>query len=261
MHQSTHCANTTTMTTSTSLQSSCCYRGIIALNNMGIALLQQRDFCSAVVTLKEAIKTVKLLLNQERFVDGLSVEVLDLRAKLDVASKRLAKPNPVPSNIHIAIDAVCYDDFWLHSIWSEGTMIPLSRACFRPIKLECTVTETFVGQDVSLETSIMLYNLGISYLCLSKSMPSTHSRMKRDALKIFQMAYAAIIKAKDDFPMDRNISVAIAIVHCFVLTLHELGYVERASRSNKRLINLVAVMQELQEAFKDKVMKMSAAAA
>lgn len=100
-------------------------RASLALNNIGVSLLEKGAYQQALDTFKDAIATIKLLVSQRSSADGNEYEFSSgnraaFREKVDRASKRLAQPHALSSNDDLPLDLVCLEDLFVHSIWNDA---------------------------------------------------------------------------------------------------------------------------------------------
>lgn len=246
------------------------YRASIALNNTGVSLLEQRAYRQAIDTFKDAIQVMRLVFtsdnNSNYNSDDGSASVQD---KLDRASKRLAQPRPLtkcPS-----LDLACLDDANVHSMWKEAaaagmsSCLPSSQTYSSSTAFPIRLAGLGGGGDLDVESAMMLYNFGLSYLCLArffsrrKTNNSSSNKGSKDvlqqALKLFYMAYSTLsnhtVQGADggDVPLatsllDGRLSLSIVILHAIVQVELELGNHKLASRRYQKLMQVTAFLQQ-----------------
>jgi len=169
------------------------YREIVALNNIGVGLLELHAYKQALDTFKDAAELIKL-----RGVFGakttpassdLSSTQYDPSRQAE-ASRRFAKPEPM---IHVTVThaneaentalpstprtpvqlrVVSHSSMWSVDSFSNGNMLGgmATTSIAYPIRIDGSEPEyfdTIRHRSLDLEAAICLHNLAISYLCLS----------------------------------------------------------------------------------------------
>jgi hypothetical protein len=169
------------------------HRAAIALNNMGVSLLERRAYRQGMETLKDAIFVMKRVLRPPSISShGLCKtpnSTTYAEAKVHRASKRMANPRPISSAISIDVVSQCttfsHRSYPSGSILHGGSSSPLSS----PLRIEATDLISLEDRDSDLESSIMLYNFGLAHLCMAKLVKKP-IKLQEGALKLFNMAYS-----------------------------------------------------------------------
>jgi hypothetical protein len=172
------------------------HRAAIALNNMGVSLLERRAYCEGMETLKDAIFVMKRVLRpltiSPQDLGKMPNSTSDAEAKVERASKRVANPHPTPSTMSIDVVSRCAT--FSHrsdsgSVLQGGSSSPLRY----PLRIEATdlVSLGEASRDADLESSIMLYNFGLAHLCMAK-LAKKPTKLQEGALTLFNMAYSVL---------------------------------------------------------------------
>jgi hypothetical protein len=170
------------------------HRAAIALNNMGVSLLERRAYREGMETLKDAIFIMKRVLRplpiSSQGINKTPKSTNDADAKVERASKRMANLHPTPSVVSIDVISRC--STFSHrsdsgSVLHHGSS---SSPLRYPLRIEATdfVSLGEEGRDSDLESSIMLYNFGLAHLCMAK-LAKTPIKLLEGALALFNMAY------------------------------------------------------------------------
>jgi tetratricopeptide (TPR) repeat protein len=159
------------------------YRGLVALNNLGVTLLEQGQYEEAKETFGDAISVLKSALRIiELAEDGEDVSLPygagDADLKIQRAVLRSLSKDNRKGIKHLAgstIFAVC------QSVQGAASApVPnLQHASENmpnivfPIRMEVDgyLEACFSGSEVDFESAILLHNLGISYLCIGRLSP------------------------------------------------------------------------------------------
>lgn len=195
------------------------YGASIALNNIGVSLLEHRAYGQAIHTFKDAIHVMKLLLRTEPHDQLYSTASTanSLQEKLDRASQRIAHPCRMQVVKSLEDHLVCLDDSSVYSMWKECSLIfpemvdtaatdprttteSSQSSCkalsFLMIRLDgSTLHEDAIGcdlhrdrnvldearlsHDLGMESAMILYNLGLSYFCLARYFTKKSSFMEK----------------------------------------------------------------------------------
>jgi hypothetical protein len=172
------------------------HRAAIALNNMGVSLLERRAYREGMETLKDAIFIMKRVLRplpisfQE--LSKTPESTSDADAKVERASKRMANLRPIPSAVSIDVVSRCAT--FSHRSDSGSVLHGSSSSSLRYfLRIEATdfVSLGEEGRDSDLESSIMLYNFGLAHLCMAK-LAKMPIKLQEGALTLFNMAYSVL---------------------------------------------------------------------
>jgi hypothetical protein len=229
------------------------HRAAIALNNMGVSLLERRAYRQGLETLKDAIFVMKRVLRPASISSqGLCKtpnSTSYAEAKVHRASKRMANPQPISSAISIDVLSQCAtfshrscpSDSVLHA---GGPSSPLSS----PLRIEATDLISLEDRDSDLESSIMLYNFGLAHLCMAK-LVKTPIKLQEGALKLFNMAYCILAPRCDQEGhgiREDIVLLAATTLNIIVALLTQMGKYSEANESDHELARLGRAIQEFQ---------------
>jgi hypothetical protein len=232
-------------------------RAAIALNNMGVSLLEQRAYRQGMETLKDAIFVMKRVFRPQSRNSSLgassdSMSSIDL--KIHRAVQRMANPQPVP--FAMITDVISHSVASSHS--SPLGSILREQSSFSsftiPIRIEAADIDCPEDRDPDLESAIMLYNFGLAHLCMAKLVKSP-MKLREGALKLFNMAYSIIsnknaLSGLSESEMRRfsetRLLLAVAVLNNVVRVLTEMGKHTEANNSYQRLVRLGTAINELE---------------
>jgi hypothetical protein len=233
------------------------HRAAIALNNMGVSLLERRAYRQGMETLKDAIFVMKrVLLPPSISSQGLCKtpnSTSHAETRVHRASKRMANPQPIPSAI--SIDVVlqcatfsrrsCPSGSVLHG--GSSSPVRIEATGLSPLRIEATdlISE---DSDSDLESSIMLYNFGLAHLCMAKVV-KTPIKLQEGALKLFNMSYCVLAPRCDQegHGMREDIVLmAATTLNIIVALLTQMGKYSEANKSDQDLARLGRAIQEFQ---------------
>jgi hypothetical protein len=224
------------------------HRAAIALNNMGVSLLERRAYRQGMETLKDAIFVMKLVLrpptisSQGLYKTPKSTSCA--KAKVHRASKRMANPQPVSSAI--SIDVVSQSATFSHRSCQSGSV--LHGGSSSPLRIEATDLVSLEERDSDLESSIMLYNFGLAHLCMAK-LSKTPMKLQEVALKLFKMAYcilASLYDQEEHGSREDIVLLAAVTLNNIVTLLSQMGKQSEANESDQELARLGRAIQEFQ---------------
>jgi hypothetical protein len=230
------------------------HRAAIALNNMGVSLLEQRAYRQGMETLKDAIFVMKRVFRPQSRNSTLGATLDSTRGtdvKIHRAVQRMANPQPVPSAV--IVDVISHGAS-SHSSPLGSILRESSSSSFTvPIRIEATDLDFPEDRDPDLESSIMLYNFGLAHLCMAK-LAKTPMKLREGALKLFNMAYSivsnknALSRFSDDEMRrvsETRLLLALAVLNNVVKVLTEMGKHTEANNSFQRLVRLGTAINEL----------------
>jgi tetratricopeptide (TPR) repeat protein len=234
------------------------HRAAIALNNMGVSLLEQRAYRQGMETLKDAIFVMKHVFRPQSRNAGLgatSYSTGRTDVKINRAVQRMTNPQPVPSTVII--------DVISHGVASSqssplGSILRASSSFAVPIRIEATDLDCPEDRDPELESAIMLYNFGLAHLCMAK-LAKSPNELREGALKLFNMAYSIIsnkiISNKNTLSRlsaselqiisETRLLLAFAVLNNVARVLTEMGNHTEANTSYRRLARLGTAINEL----------------
>jgi hypothetical protein len=246
------------------------HRAAIALNNMGVSLLERRAYRQGMETLKDAIFVMKRVLRPPSISSqGLcqtSNSTSYAEEKMHRASKRMANPQPISSAI--IVDVVSRSATFSHRSCSSDSVLhggSSSSTLSSPLRIEATDLISLEDRDADLESSIMLYNFGLAHLCMAKLVKAP-IKLQEGALKLFYMAYSLFAPRCDQEGRGiREDAVLLATANStldnIVALLTEMGRYSKANESDQELARLGRAIQEFQGRYHLETQVCAAAAA
>lgn len=178
------------------------YRGAIALNNMGIKMLECGCYRQAMLTFKDAMEVFRTLFRPAEASRS------NIDAKLRQAYQGLAdsqqKQETTPT---FSFRVVTGDDRFTNiaSVLQQvGPAHFLVR--FEPVDFCCPTQ-----RNIDLDSAIVLYNYGISKLCLASAVSATRASsalsLRGAALKVFQLAQCILSSQQQGCEDDTELSL------------------------------------------------------
>jgi hypothetical protein len=231
-------------------------RAAIALNNMGVSLLEQRAYRQGMETLKDAIFVMKRVFRPQSRNSSLGA-TSDATSSTDIkihhAVQRMANPQPVPFTM--ITDVISHGVASSHSSPLGSILRESSSSSFTiPIRIEATDIDCPEDRDPDLESAIMIYNFGLAHLCMAK-LAKSPMKLREGALKLFNMAYSIIsnkntLSGLSESEMRRfsetRLLLAIAVLNNVVRVLTVMGKHTEANNSYQRLVRLGTAINELE---------------
>jgi hypothetical protein len=230
------------------------YRGAIALNNIGVSLLERRAYRQAVETLKDAITFMKHVFRPQVVVTPgatFKSSSLNVDARVAAAMERLECPQSSPT-LRDPEDLVVQDSLQPSSI-RAAALEGISSSFTMPIRIEAADSDSPENRDPDLESAIMLYNFGIAHLCLSKLSRAGLTKFRDGALKLFNMSYSIISNKNALAGMnteeirklsETRVLLAIVVLNNLVRVQTEMGKHAEANESYQRLVRLGSAVRE-----------------
>jgi tetratricopeptide (TPR) repeat protein len=185
------------------------YRAAIALNNMAIALMERHAYRESLETLIDGCSLMESALRHQHSSTSDPSSYLLVEDKIQKSSMRLsmslASSSTISSALSSALDTadavmvVIHDGLCLDSRTSmDSTISALKQDSFRlsPIRLEAVAFQDVEERNPELESGLMIFNLGVAYLCLSRSACSRSASFKLRvvSVRLFRMAYDIVAK-------------------------------------------------------------------
>lgn len=283
------------------------YRGAIALNNIGVSLLEKGCYRDALDTLQDSIQVMKDLFRpsqspqqqrcaqQEHHRPSQSQHSIkmadhqqapkhlqqqlngyittspapdDLEHQVEIflqrASRRLADPQPmfVPHEPHLLahLESIPFD-LGLTPVLNYLQETP-STTAFLPIRIDLPSDFSSLDpsqiamarlRDIDIESSIILYNFGVTNFLISKiacSSPSAGERLRGNALSILHLASDVLSRrssvCEDSLEEASLLQLGLLVVHATIQVLVEAGDDCRASivcERYDRIRNAVIALQ------------------
>jgi hypothetical protein len=224
------------------------YRVALALNNIGVKLLERGAFRQSLDTLQDAVFMMKSHLRYTAGAQGRVAKTTPdssttVQSRLSKAMKRLANAQPVVRPA-VKVNAISFEGTLPSSCifpFEDQTMqFPL------PIEIHTLNCDCIKELDQDLVSGIVLLNFGIAHLCASKVMKSSE-KLREGALKLLNMAYS-IISFRHAISQIEQIDVhqisesrfllVIIILNHTAQVLTEMGRHSEAQESQEKLVRL-----------------------
>lgn len=183
------------------------FRNAVALNNIGVLLLNRRCYNQALATLNDA---VTLLKHSSQHDDGTYDDLaVDYRResveKHHLALQRLSQPEVCTSQDFVSIEILRTSEQLLEDISSSASDMRNCPTLF-PIRIEEIDFNYRMEGDIDFESGIVLHNYAIAHFCLwkSKTLSRLASRQSHYncAIKLLQMSYNVCSKSIDETEND-----------------------------------------------------------
>jgi hypothetical protein len=246
------------------------HRAAIALNNMGVSLLERRAYRQGMETLQDAILVMKRVLRSPSITSQGSDKTPNSTSYTDTkvhrASKRMANPQPIPSAVSVDIDshrATFSYHSYLVSVLHGSSSSPLRS----PLRIEAADLDSLEESDHVLQSSIMLFNFGLAHLFMAKldnsimrfnfglahlcmaKLDKTPIKLQEGALKIFSMVHsvlATLCNQEGHGIREDMILLTAATLDNIVALLSQMGKHSEANESDQELARLGRAIQEFQ---------------
>lgn len=236
---------------SSSTPSSSCnqiYRSAIALNSLGVSLLERRCYLQARETLKDAISLIRAVFadteeSQQHQTHGL------LQETVHAARQRLANPRPDVRHAVFHVDVmtnnnnVSAED--LRSILEDSTsscVVGNKAFAIRIEDFDCGTTSEFIS-------AILLHNLGLSYYCLSKTVKKASTAERKylnGAVRLFRISHTLL--CKESASAENSSETSVFLPHVMVLVLNTLIMALRENKRETEAVNFCSVLDHLRMA-------------
>jgi hypothetical protein len=255
------------------------YRASIALNNVAVTLLERKAYRASLKTLTECCALMESALRHQHSSNSEPADQRAIEQMIQKSSRRLSRsygcelrarevassPDGHHPDSVATLRVVSHDGSYLdvmspkHSI---TTFLGQEAKQISPIRLETLDSQRFEERNPEFESGIMIFNLGISYLCLAHShsqqkSPSGSFKLREAAANIFKMAYEIVTKPKtlkrlldyedDDHRLllDTHLLLAHMILSHTVQAHMDNGKVMEAREAYQRMTQLASTIQEL----------------
>lgn len=226
-------------------------RGAIALNNMGVSLLEQKAYSEAMETLKDSVIVMKVAFQQESCTNFRDTGIL-VEEKLDRACQRLSTQRLEADPT--LIEGLRHDGGFatLQSLVTKQDPI-LSESLF-PVRIE--QLDDHEDIENSLKTAIIMHNFSIAHFCMSKTPVNdeVRARLVEGGLRLASVSYGILSKMMSGgknllyelILRDTNVFVvAIAVLNSLVQMLIALGSLGEAERCSAKLHQLGALVKQI----------------
>lgn len=226
------------------------YRGALALNDMGVSLLERGAYRAALDTLKDAIFVMKRVFPSSHHLHPGSY---DIDAKLSRAYSKLASSKlekPCSLNVEIVPHNVEFEAL-------RSVLLRTSTPCNRQVNFVIKI-EVFDAEDqcVDVHSAILLHNFAVAHLSMSRLANSSSfvQRIRDGAFQLSSFARQTLghlmqVDGPDtlEYLLQCNpclILVTAAVLHCQIQILEESGGEQwRAVKSYQNLVLLSEIAQ------------------
>lgn len=248
------------------------YRAAIALNNMAIVLMERQAYRESLETLIDSCSLMESALRRQHSSTPEPSSNLLVDEKIHKSSERLSRslafnPNersssttssarPWALNTAQAVVVVNHDGVCLESRTSiDATNSAVGEGSFRisPIRLEALDSQRVEDRDPELESGMLIFNLGVAYLCLSRSECRSRSRsfkLRDVSARVFRMAYDNVAKLETlqqlmDSPQAENKENQLQLVTRLLLGHMILRHAVQAHLDNGKLLEAWETQEQL----------------
>jgi hypothetical protein len=230
------------MVVETSLVQDC--RVALALNNIGVQLLERGAFRQSLDTMQDAVFMMNSHLRYTAGAQGRARTTSDssgaVQSRLSKAIKRLASAQPLQP-------AVKVNTLSFGGTLPSSCIFPFEDQTMQfPLPIEIDTVNCGCIKDLDLVSGIVLLNFGVAHFCASKVMKPSE-KLRESALKLFNMAYSIISFRNTISQMEQSdvhqisesrFLLAIIILNHTVEVLTEMGYHSEAQKSQEKLVRL-----------------------
>jgi hypothetical protein len=188
------------------------YRSVIALNNIGVSLLERRCYQQAAETLKDALSLIKAVsTTQNRH---------SLQETVHTARQRLANPQAVRHEVvHVEVLTNTVSAKAMRAILEETSCNDSKASAIRIEDFDCGTTSEFIS-------AILLHNFGLSYYCISKAAKkgsSNEQKYLNGAVRLLRISHSVFAKAIDENSESsfHFLHVMVVVLSTLITTLHQ----------------------------------------
>ncbi len=241
------------------------HKATVHLNHAGVSLLHRGCLRPAIETFTDALVVAKLACRSTKNIkndllvasptDFTQHDSVDIRTILENAYDRLS---PKPSTLSGIDLEVISDDENLASIHSRclaeeetGSSINIQRWNF-VIQTDHLDVEALSEADMAIQCSIICYNYGVAYLCLS-TLPASRpfvDKLYTGALKMFKLAFSTLtplhskIEKLPSPEMSRALITGLFVLRNLILLSTTLGMAKERDQYLQRLVDLKQSIHE-----------------
>lgn len=241
------------------------YRGAIALNNIGVALMQQHRFRDAMDTITDSVAAIQACLPGS---PQLNRETLVKR--LHDASKR----NFASSCVNVPDDGVLVvsvEDSDIFSTLHHNEGLYTDKDTFCPIRIRHAAESEDGSAAVDFQTAVVLFNMGLTHLALARQQrqESDAAACRTAGLHVLRLGYSIVYNRflnssedSDSNDEDRVLLMAM-ILKKVILALKELRMFSQAEEAYDALLVLDKAMKQMDcfEVFEEQYIPCPASAA
>lgn len=186
------------------------YRQAVVLNNLGVSLLEKRQFSLAMGIIRSALSEMKMLVSPSDGPDQNDANTtaekikranqvligLDQTSQIDQPSSMALDVGGfhLPAVLNLVMDAGCFS------------------STLSPIRIELNDFETLHDRDTDLDSAIMLYNLGLAHraVAIRERDFKQEQRIHQGALRLFRMAFTLV--SNTELPSSRSFEEEQAMI-------------------------------------------------
>jgi len=222
------------------------YKGAIALNNIGIVLLERSAYRQALDTLKDAVFVMKVIFRPDNNVAP------NIQAKLQRASERVASPEVEECSSRTVTET-------LSNVGSFSSISTVMLKQGAPYVFPIRIEENDDDYDLDIDSANILHNFAIAHLCCSRIAKTLASAelLRQSASRLSGFAYnllSNVLSNKRQADMDelvlretRIFLSALVALNTLVQALMEMGNYVEAEKTYKRLMELGLAVAAVEE--------------
>ena len=193
-------------------------RTAMALNNIGVSLLERGMFSDAMLSLKDAVKVIQVGFSTKEGQSDL-LSATDMDSIISAASRRMSRASTRTKTqlcpLRLVVCSIHDLPLVAKAAIEEG---PTTSSAFA-IRVEDLELDSGLYIESDLKSAIILHNFAVSYLCMSES---ARTKAKKDKLaqcatKIFAASHTVLI-ARQQSCADTDASALLRLVHACVLS-------------------------------------------
>jgi hypothetical protein len=225
------------------------YRCAIALNNIGVQLLQRSSFKQAVQVLKDAVYTIRIAFPTKSSASNTSHNpaACDTERLIADATKKLY--NPLSSNPK-TVD-VCSWDLQRIDVLNIERMINqvLSASTINLVPVTIDMIDIELEErSADFQAALILYNFALAHVGLaSRPQECARTEFLKGALRMLQLSHAIVMEdAATDFSIS-SLTLTALILSTTGFILSQIGNDDDVRYTLLRLETVVRAIQEEQE--------------
>jgi hypothetical protein len=232
------------------------YRSAVALNNIGVSLLEKRCYQQAMATLKDAVTVLKIGFKSRSDTTELSEEdtSFDVKGMLSRATKRLARPKPSVAVGKAPIRLSVQSNSDMHAAANLAIEQGPTLTVVYAVRIDEIEFDTVLDRNPDTESSITLLNFAISYLFMSRvtGCAGMSRSLRCGALKIF-VASHSILEAcqttcEDELHANYMVHVEALVMSSLVQLSREVqGGGDASIKLYSKFVRLRSLIFELSE--------------
>jgi|UniRef100_A0A8J9SCL8 tetratricopeptide (TPR) repeat protein len=225
------------------------FQASVALNNMGIVLMERGLYDKAVSTLKEAVEVLKIVFINDREPDGCrSIPLL-----LHNAFLRMAMPAMVLGQepYRASVELIAHDEQDFESI--QRILLTNSNRSFFPLRMESIERNAILSKQ-TWGASIVIYNMAVAKVLIARSSknPRKIESFSRCALRLFVMSRKIVHEYSEQCEQERDYArlQQLHLVSCLSMKqeldlLFRLGQLSKAQETYDSLLHVIAAMEDM----------------